>query len=151
MKLNIIRIPVDARALQTVNLICPSAIFESARPRSTEQTHTVSLRIMSENALLIRCTVPTGTENCCRRTRAAPFARQTRARRTPARGACGPHRATRPKHKKRCARARQASDAALHSLSPTLPLRSQNDFQDSCAHLVFCMESAKSIPRPDVT
>ena len=52
MKPIVIRIPVEARALQTISSMRSPALFESACPRSTEQTHTVSLQIMSENGIL---------------------------------------------------------------------------------------------------
>ena len=113
MKPIVIRIPVEARALQTISSMRSPALFESACPRSTEQTHTVSLQIMSENGIL--------SNVLCRQAQKMPQAR-ARQRHSRVRRAHDAHslverpgRIVRPAQspKKKCARARRASGAAL--------------------------------------
>ena len=78
MKPDVIRVPVDARSLQAVSSIRAPAIFESARPRLTEETHTVSLQIMSENGILSNALCRQAQKNAAGARAPPPFARQAR-------------------------------------------------------------------------
>ena len=78
MKPIVIRIPVEARALQTISSMRSPALLESACPRSTEQTHTVSLQIMSENGILSNVLCRQAQKNAAGARAPAPFACQVR-------------------------------------------------------------------------